>query len=440
LVYWQQELEHRARDKYGAFDQMSAELHHLRERCDAFDALADALRIPDSWLSYRAEALRDQLQECERQAAARPSTLERVCTALIDRDEALRQARADLERMRTLATNWEAEVTTVRAESQEVRTWLLEAQAQQSQVEERARAAEQRAKEADELKATLDAKVAALAIAEDRLLQERTARLGAKGQLQQERAALVDARSTLERERTACEAAQKSLEERNAEFSKLEGELLVLSITSASQEQALKEQSDTVNGLQQAVEAERRALEVEKRQVEGRSLFAFCFADFPLEDSPPFLISFSLATFRPAHRTEARDRPGRGAADLLQLLRAGAVGAAFAALETCQAVEEGEAQAGSLLASRPRALGGHVSGRMRRALHLGVQKALGVVRSHYEINFEAVAEGYIVPEGVEDEVAMERVDALAADAAEALAEAFEEFLFPDAVDADAPQA
>jgi hypothetical protein len=46
-----------------------------------------------------------------------------------------------------------------------------------------------------------------------------------------------------------------------------------------------------------------------------------------------------------------------------------------AALETCQAVEEGEAQAGSSLASRLRALGGHVSGRMRRALHLGVQKA-----------------------------------------------------------------
>jgi hypothetical protein len=75
---------------------------------------------------------------------------------------------------------------------------------------------------------------------------------------------------------------------------------------------------------------------------------------------------------------------------------------------------------------------------MRRALHLGVQKALGVVRSHYEINFEAVAEGYVVPEGVEDEVAMERVDALATDVAEALAEAFEEFLFPDAAEAEAP--
>jgi hypothetical protein len=34
---------------------------------------------------------------------------------------------------------------------------------------------------------------------------------------------------------------------------------------------------------------------------------------------------------------------------------------------------------------------------MRRALHLSVQKALGVVRSHYEVNFVALAEGYIVP-------------------------------------------
>jgi hypothetical protein len=109
-------------------------------------------------------------------------------------------------------------------------------------------------------------------------------------------------------------------------------------------------------------------------------------------------------------------------------------------LENCRAMEEGEAQAGSSLASRLRALGGHVAERMRRALHLGVQKALGVVQSHYEVNFEALAKGYVVPEGVEDEVAMEHVDALAANAAETLAEAFEEFLFPDAADAAAPPA
>jgi hypothetical protein len=103
-----------------------------------------------------------------------------------------------------------------------------------------------------------------------------------------------------------------------------------------------------------------------------------------------------------------------------------------ATLEAYQAVEQGEAQAGSSLASRLRALGGHVSRRMRRALHLGVQKALGVVRSHYEVNFEAVASGYVVPEGVEDEAAMEQADAVAADATEALTEAFTEFLIPDA--------
>jgi hypothetical protein len=77
---------------------------------------------------------------------------------------------------------------------------------------------------------------------------------------------------------------------------------------------------------------------------------------------------------------------------------------------------------------------------MRRALHLGVQKALGVVVSHYQVNFEAVASGYVVPEGVEDEVAMERADALAAAATETLTEDFEDFLFPDAPDVGEPQA
>jgi hypothetical protein len=60
------------------------------------------------------------------------------------------------------------------------------------------------------------------------------------------------------------------------------------------------------------------------------------------------------------------------------------------ALETYQGIEEGEAQAGSSLASRLHALGGHVSQRMRRALQLGVRKALSVVGSHYQVDFEAV--------------------------------------------------
>jgi chromosome segregation ATPase len=251
-------------------------------------------------------ALRDQLHESARQDLAHPSTLERVCTALIDRDEALRQARADLEKTRTLAANWEAEVAGVRNDNLELHSLLRGAQAQESQAEERARALEQKAKEADDLKVALDAKVAALAVAEDQLLQERTTRQGAEGRLQQEQAALADTRSALEQERVAREAAQKSLEDQNTEFSKLEGELMVLGITSASQELALQEQGETLKGLEQAVEAGRRALEVERKQVQGRSLFDSCFAGFLLEGSHPFLTSFLSGNFRLAHRAGAR--------------------------------------------------------------------------------------------------------------------------------------
>jgi chromosome segregation ATPase len=106
---------------------MNVELCQLREQRDALDALAEALRTQDSWLSYLAEALRDQLLELEGQETARPSSIERIRAALIDRNEALQQARGDLEKVRTVATDWEAEVASVRAQNREVRMWLLEA-------------------------------------------------------------------------------------------------------------------------------------------------------------------------------------------------------------------------------------------------------------------------------------------------------------------------
>jgi hypothetical protein len=64
---------------------VNAELHQLRERCGAFDALADALKTPDGWLAYRAVVFRDELPESTRQDPACRSSLERVCAALIDR-------------------------------------------------------------------------------------------------------------------------------------------------------------------------------------------------------------------------------------------------------------------------------------------------------------------------------------------------------------------
>jgi hypothetical protein len=56
------------------------------------------------------------------------------------------------------------------------------------------------------------------------------------------------------------------------------------------------------------------------------------------------------------------------------------------------------------------------------------------------VDFEAVSSGYVVPVDVDDEEAMNRADALAASAADMLAEDFADFLFPDAPGADDPQA
>jgi hypothetical protein len=109
-----------------------------------------------------------------------------------------------------------------------------------------------------------------------------------------------------------------------------------------------------------------------------------------------------------------------------------------ATLEVCQEVEEGEAQAGSSMASRLRALGGHVTRRMRHAVHLGVQKALGVVASHYQVDLEAISTCYVIPVGVDDEVVVNHADALAAPAADILAEDCTNFLFPDAPAAGGP--
>jgi hypothetical protein len=77
---------------------------------------------------------------------------------------------------------------------------------------------------------------------------------------------------------------------------------------------------------------------------------------------------------------------------------------------------------------------------MCRALHLGIKKALSVAVFHYQVDFEAVSSGYVVPVGVEDEEAMNRSNALATTATDMLAEDFADFLFPDAPGAGDPHA
>ena len=108
------------------------------------------------------------------------------------------------------------------------------------------------------------------------------------------------------------------------------------------------------------------------------------------------------------------------------------VGAAVAA---CQGLE-GEGTSSSSLASHLRSLGDWLTERLKGALRLGVQKALGVVSTHYIVNFEQLATGYIIPDGDEDTAvnAMEQANAAAEVATSTLAELFEGGLLPDAED------
>jgi hypothetical protein len=89
-------LEGRARERYDALDRLDAKLSWYRGQYNALNALIEALSTPDQWLVYRVEALRDKPPKLDAQAAEDVSAVERVKTALVDRDEALHKAREDL--------------------------------------------------------------------------------------------------------------------------------------------------------------------------------------------------------------------------------------------------------------------------------------------------------------------------------------------------------
>jgi hypothetical protein len=59
LARQRQDLERRARERYDALDRLEADLNWYRGQYNTLDALAEALRSPDRWLVYRAEALLD---------------------------------------------------------------------------------------------------------------------------------------------------------------------------------------------------------------------------------------------------------------------------------------------------------------------------------------------------------------------------------------------
>jgi chromosome segregation ATPase len=135
-------LERRAWERYDTLDRLDAELNWYRGQYNALDALFEALRTPDRWLVYQAEALRDQPPELDAQAVEYVPAVERLKTALVDQDEALHKAREDLAGAHIVAAEWEAEVASARAQLQQDRAALEGAQAWQSQDEEKTKEAE----------------------------------------------------------------------------------------------------------------------------------------------------------------------------------------------------------------------------------------------------------------------------------------------------------
>jgi hypothetical protein len=120
--------------------------------------------------------VQDELLEQGAQAAEAASAAVKVRTALLERDEVLRKARKDLAAVRATTAEFEMELAFARAQLQQDRATLEGARSWQSQAEEKA-------KEAEQLRADLAEKVTSLAAMEEQLRQEQGARQQAEAQL-----------------------------------------------------------------------------------------------------------------------------------------------------------------------------------------------------------------------------------------------------------------
>jgi hypothetical protein len=86
---------------------------------------------------------------------------------------------------------------------------------------------------------------------------------------------------------------QATLKQREDEVSRLNGELVQISISHEDRHQSLKEQEAMVLGLQRQAEEACQSLEGEKKQVEGEFTFArSSLVDLFFRDSLPTLFFF----------------------------------------------------------------------------------------------------------------------------------------------------
>jgi hypothetical protein len=297
----------------------------------------------------------------------------------------------------------------------------------------------EKAKEAEELRASVTEKVASLVSVEEQLRQERAARQHAEDQVQQERAALVEARAALEQEhlaweeaqgqlqqeRTALEGALATLKQRDDDVSRLNGELVQLSISHEDLRQSLEEQEATVRDLRREAEEARKALDLERKQVEGEFHFRpFSFVDLSCSGSAPRRIRpprprLCTRATTPHNRIwRSCGLPHSRSARRLKKARRGLGARWRVAYAPSAGMSPSACAAPFIWASRRPLAWWHPTTRSTSRPYPRATSS----------------------QSVEDEVAMDRVDALTATATDMLAEDFTDFLFPDAPAAGGPQA
>ena len=103
------------------------------------------------------------------------------------------------------------------------------------------------------------------------------------------------------------------------------------------------------------------------------------------------------------------------------------------AVAVCQELEGEGALSGSSVASRLRSLGGRVAKHIKSTFHLGVQRALAVASTHYDMDLRTVLLGYIVAPDISGDAAsaaMDDADAAVEEFAAVLARKLEDDIPP----------
>jgi chromosome segregation ATPase len=141
---------------------LSTERDWYRDQYDSLDALMEALRTDNGWLEYWLRAVQDKLLNQGAQTVQDASAVDMVTLALLEWDEALQKVREALAAAQTMTAEKEMTLASAQAQLQQDRATLEGARSWQSQAEEKA-------KEAEQLRVDLADKVALFAAAGEQL-------------------------------------------------------------------------------------------------------------------------------------------------------------------------------------------------------------------------------------------------------------------------------